>query len=144
MASVKARRDGQGDADRRFLETERLLLRAPRPADAPVIAGLVNDRRIAENTMRIPHPYRLADAEDWITLANADPRDKTLLITLRDGTIAGACGLEWRDGPNPEIGYWLGAPFWNRGQSQFIREKKQGDEPPWNILIDQLNTALRD
>ena len=36
------------------------------------------------------------------------------------------------------------APFWNRGQSQFIREKKQGDELPWNILIDQLNTALRD
>lgn len=115
MASVKARGDGQGDADRRFLETERLLLRAPRPADAPVIAGLVNDRRIAENTMRIPHPYRLADAEDWITLANADPRDKTLLITLRDGTIAGACGLEWRDGPNPEIGYWLGVPHWGQG-----------------------------
>lgn len=36
------------------------------------------------------------------------------------------------------------APFWNRGQSQFIREKKLNDEPPWNILVDQLNTALRD
>ena len=115
MPSVKARGDGCGDADRLVLETERLILRAPRPADAPLIATLVNDRRIAENTARIPHPYRLADAEDWISLANADPRDKTLLITTRDGTIAGACGLEWRDRPNPEIGYWLGVPYWGHG-----------------------------
>lgn len=35
------------------------------------------------------------------------------------------------------------APFWNEGQSQFIREQKQLDEPPWAILIDQLNEALR-
>ncbi|MGA8155176.1 MAG: GNAT family N-acetyltransferase [Rhodoplanes sp.] len=115
MPSVKARGDGCGDADRLVLETERLILRAPQPADALLIAALVNDRRIAENTARIPHPYRLADAEDWISLANADPRDKTLLITTRDGTIAGACGLEWRDGPNPEIGYWLGVPYWGHG-----------------------------
>jgi len=115
MPSVKARGDGCGDADRLVLETERLILRAPQPADALLIAALVNDRRIAENTARIPHPYRLADAEDWISLANADPRDKTLLITTRDGTVAGACGLEWRDGPNPEIGYWLGVPYWGHG-----------------------------
>lgn len=36
------------------------------------------------------------------------------------------------------------APFWNVGQAQFIREKKLRDEPPWTILIDQLNVALRD
>ncbi len=115
MASLKIRGDSLGEASRPVLETERLLLRAPRIADAPAIAALVNDRRIAENTTRIPHPYRLGDAEDWIALANADPRDEILLITLRDGTVAGACGLEWRDAPNPEIGYWLGAPFWGQG-----------------------------
>jgi len=42
------------------LETERLILRAPRFEDAATIAALVNDRRIAENTLRIPHPYTLA------------------------------------------------------------------------------------
>lgn len=36
------------------------------------------------------------------------------------------------------------APFWKLDQAQFIREKKQLDEPPWTILIDQLSTALRD
>ena len=39
------------------LETERLTLRAPRPEDVKAIALLANDRRIAENTARLPHPY---------------------------------------------------------------------------------------
>jgi RimJ/RimL family protein N-acetyltransferase len=115
MALSNGRGYGLGESSRHIIETERLVLRAPRPLDAPMIAALVNDRRIAENTARIPHPYRLADAEDWITLANADPRDEVLLITLRDGTVAGVCGLEWRDAPNPEIGYWLGVPYWGHG-----------------------------
>ena len=36
------------------LETERLVLRAPRFEDAKSVAALANDRRIAENTRRIP------------------------------------------------------------------------------------------
>ena len=52
------------------LETERLVLRAPRLGDAKTLAVLANDRRIAENTARIPHPYRMADAEDFIATAN--------------------------------------------------------------------------
>ena len=31
--------------------------------DAKALAALLNDRRIAENIARIPHPYQLADAE---------------------------------------------------------------------------------
>ncbi len=39
------------------LETKRLVLRAARLEDAKAVAALANDRRIAENTARIPHPY---------------------------------------------------------------------------------------
>ena len=39
------------------LETKRLILRAPRLGDAKTVAMLANDRRIAENTARIPHPF---------------------------------------------------------------------------------------
>mgnify|MGYP003342670422 CR=1 FL=1 len=52
------------------LETERLVLRAPRLGDAKVVKTLANDRRIAENTARIPFPYKAADAEDFIAGAN--------------------------------------------------------------------------
>ena len=97
------------------LETKRLILRAPQLVDAKAVAALANDRRVAENTARIPHPYRLADAESWIAGANTQPGEGTFLITLADGTVIGACGLDLRDGPNPEIGYWLGVRYWKKG-----------------------------
>src|SRR3954463_2886167 len=64
------------------LETQRLVLRAPQLEDAKAIAALANDRRIAENTARIPHPYRVSDAESWVIGAGADMEGETYLITL--------------------------------------------------------------
>jgi len=98
------------------LETKRLVLRAPQLVDGKAIAALANDRRIAENTARIPHPYRIADAESWIIGAKADmDGGETYLITLVDGTVIGCCGFDMRDEPTPEVGYWLGARYWGKG-----------------------------
>jgi RimJ/RimL family protein N-acetyltransferase len=96
------------------LETKRLALRAPRLEDAKTVAALANDRRIAENTARIPHPYREADAEGFISAANKSGGEALFLITLRDETIIGACGLMMKD-ETPELGYWLGVPHWGKG-----------------------------
>jgi RimJ/RimL family protein N-acetyltransferase len=95
------------------LETERLCLRAPRFEDAKPIASLINDRRIAENTARIPHPYTLADATEWIGIANTVEGAECFVIT-RAGEVIGGCGLDIRNGV-PELGYWLGVPFWGNG-----------------------------
>jgi len=97
------------------LATERLMLRAPQAADAKAIAGLINDRRIAENTARIPHPYGLADAHAFLAEVNRDPGEPAFLIALRDGTIIGGCGIHVRSGRDPELGYWIGVPYWGRG-----------------------------
>src|SRR5215471_18712933 len=94
------------------LETERLILRAPRFEDAKRLAALVNDRRISEKTVRIPHPYGIADANEWIGAAIAQSAE-CYLITFR-GDIIGGCGIDVRD-TGPEIGYWLGVPFWGCG-----------------------------
>jgi RimJ/RimL family protein N-acetyltransferase len=96
------------------LETERLTLRAPRLADAKTVAALANDRRIAENVARIPHPYQMSDAEGFITGANKAGGEAVFLITLRDETIIGGCGLMMKD-ETPELGYWLGVPHWGKG-----------------------------
>ena len=66
------------------LETKRLALRAPRLEDAKTVAALANDRRIAENTARIPHPYKVSDAEKFIGGANKADGEAAFLITLRD------------------------------------------------------------
>jgi RimJ/RimL family protein N-acetyltransferase len=98
------------------LETKRLALRAPRLEDAKTVAALVNDRRIAENVARIPHPYKKADAESFIAGANKPGDEAVFLITLRDDTIIGACGLTLTDKePVPELGYWLGVKYWGKG-----------------------------
>ena len=96
------------------LETQRLVLRAPQFEDAKAVATIANDRRIAENTARIPHPYRMSDAETWIVGSAAELDAETYLITLANGSVIGGCGFDMRDGA-PEIGYWLGFRYWGKG-----------------------------
>jgi RimJ/RimL family protein N-acetyltransferase len=102
------------DVGRPVLQTKRLTLRAPRPEDAPAVAQLADDRRIAENTAQIPHPYRLADAERFIASANAKG-SANFLIALADATLIGVCGIATGEGPSPELGYWLGPAYWGHG-----------------------------
>jgi RimJ/RimL family protein N-acetyltransferase len=96
------------------LETERLILRAPRLGDAKVMAALANDKRIAENTRRMPHPYSRADADDFINSVNMPDGEIAYLIATREGAVLGACGIAGGD-EAPEIGYWLGVKYWNKG-----------------------------
>ena len=95
------------------LETERLRLRAPRRGDIEVLARLANERRVAENTARIPHPYGIDDAEQFIAAVNRQDGEATFVIML-DGEPIGVGSVEPRES-GPEIGYWLGVPYWGRG-----------------------------
>jgi RimJ/RimL family protein N-acetyltransferase len=95
------------------LETERLVLRAPHRGDVKAIMRLVNDRRVAENTARIPHPYGVDDAEGFLAGINRQDGEATFAI-IRGGDVIGICGVEPRENSR-EIGYWLGALYWGRG-----------------------------
>jgi RimJ/RimL family protein N-acetyltransferase len=103
------------DRDVPVLKTERLVLRAPRLADAKAIVALIGDRRVAETLSRVPHPYSLADAQEFIAWADKAPGQTSFLITTRDGDLIGGCGVGPLREPEPEIGYWLGVPFWGNG-----------------------------
>ena len=87
-------------------------MRAPQRGDIKAIACFANDRRVAENTARIPHPYGVDDAEQFIAAVNRQDGEATFAITL-DGGPVGVCGVEPREAV-AEIGYWLGAPYWGR------------------------------
>ena len=94
------------------LKTARLFLRTPRFEDAKRVVALVNDRRIAENTARIPHPYTVDDAKEWISAAIS--QSATSYVITIAGEVIGACGLDGL-GEGAEIGYWIGVPFWGSG-----------------------------
>ena len=97
------------------LETARLLLRAPRLDDADALATLANDRHIADNMAVIPHPYSLADAEDYLRHVGASTTEIAFAITRAHDALIGLCSVRMEPGKTPEIGYWLGAPYWGHG-----------------------------
>jgi RimJ/RimL family protein N-acetyltransferase len=95
------------------LKTDRLVLRALCQRDVPVIVQLAGDRRVAENTARIPHPYTAADAEGLLASINQKGSETVFALEL-DGALIGMSGLDPRtDGA--ELGYWLGVPYWGCG-----------------------------
>ena len=96
------------------LETERLALRRPTLADVKAIAILANDRRIAENTRRLPHPYLQDHAVEFVRAMAADRRETVFLIE-HTHTPIGVVGIDWREQSAPELGYWLGVEHWGRG-----------------------------
>jgi RimJ/RimL family protein N-acetyltransferase len=102
------------ESSRVVLETERLVLRRPTLADVKAIARLANDRRVAQNTSRLPHPYTVRDAQAFVEALAEQPRDTSFLIT-RDGDPLGIAGVDLTRSDIPEIGYWLGVPYWDQG-----------------------------
>src|SRR3974377_2254534 len=111
-------RDAKIDAKTRrvpALKTTRLSLRAPSHSDVAAMVALAGDRRVAENTARIPHPYSAADAVGLLASINQTGGETLFAIEL-DGALIGMCGLDPRQ-DGAELGYWLGAPLLGRGVS---------------------------
>jgi RimJ/RimL family protein N-acetyltransferase len=96
------------------LETERLTLRQPTLADVKAMAGLANDRRIAENTRRLPHPYLQDHAVEFVR-AMADERRDTAFLIENNHTPIGMVGINRGEADVAELGYWLGVDHWGRG-----------------------------
>lgn len=96
------------------LETERLTLRRPTLADVKAIAHLANDRRIAENTRRLPHPYSSDHAVEFVRALAGDIRATVFLIENNHSPL-GMAGIDWREPDAPELGYWLGVEHWGQG-----------------------------
>jgi 8-oxo-dGTP diphosphatase len=95
------------------LASDRLTLRPLEEKDAIPMTTLANDRRVAQNLARLPHPYTLTDAHKFITYAREGITKGThiplAIIRRADQTFIGVAGLE------EEVGYWLGHAFWGQG-----------------------------
>jgi RimJ/RimL family protein N-acetyltransferase len=96
------------------ITTDRLVLTTPTLAHVPAIARLANNRRIFEVMARLPFPYGEEDARFFIEQIVPSAEEKCYAIT-HDGVFMGIAGLTFAAGKAPELGYWLGEPFWGRG-----------------------------
>jgi len=102
------------------LETSRLILRPFCKDDAATVQQLAGERLVADTTLNIPHPYEDGMAEQWIDTHKPEFEAETLAtfaIVLREGEqLVGAISLRIdRELSKGELGYWIGAPYWNLG-----------------------------
>lgn len=99
------------------LETDRLLLRPFRPADAAAVVALAGDWDVARMLARVPHPYTQEMAEVWIS-THAQSRqsgEEYVFCVEFDGEVAGCIGLQRSREAIYELGYWLGKAWWGKG-----------------------------
>ncbi|QIE54751.1 GNAT family N-acetyltransferase [Pikeienuella piscinae] len=103
------------------IETERLTLRPPRPADSGPMTLYAGDRRVAEMLEHVPHPYPPGAAEAFIERAAA-MRAAEHVWVMDAGRIDGPefIGvISLKPGADNAVrrrlGYWVGPPFWNTG-----------------------------
>ncbi|MGB5832287.1 MAG: GNAT family N-acetyltransferase, partial [Thiohalocapsa sp.] len=95
-----------------------LNLRDYRKTDAGRLVELANNERVSRYLIdTFPHPYRLQNAEGWISTGCREPGTITKVIEL-DGCFVGSIGLTLQSGWRShlaEVGYWLGEPYWGQG-----------------------------
>jgi [ribosomal protein S5]-alanine N-acetyltransferase len=93
-------------------------LRPFRLEDAPRLAELANNIKIAVNLRDgFPHPYSLADAENFIKMCMSQNPTQAFAIEY-NGEYAGNIGLHPETDvyrKSAEIGYFLGEPYWGKG-----------------------------
>lgn len=96
------------------ITTRRLVLRAPIRGDVPDLTRLADNKAIADRLLRLPHPYTRADALGFIEIIAQRPDERPYAIVL-DDRLVGVVGFTFVEGKAPEIGYWLGEPYWGKG-----------------------------
>jgi RimJ/RimL family protein N-acetyltransferase len=91
-------------------------------SDAVAINGYMQDGEIAANTLRIPFPYKLEDAEMWLEdnliFEEESGKRQNYAIRNQQGNILGCIGIHFNYGTHSdksEFGYWLGKEHWNKG-----------------------------
>jgi RimJ/RimL family protein N-acetyltransferase len=86
--------------------------------DANSLCKYANNYKIAKNLKNeFPSPYTIKHAEDWIAF-NITQQPENNFAIANDNEVIGAIGVKFKDDIsicNPEIGYWLGEPFWGKG-----------------------------
>lgn len=100
------------------IETDRLILRPPRPDDAQAIYEGIADFEVVRMLSRVPWPYRLEDAQAYVAgVGKRDvSRDQPLVIEHREHGLIGGSGFHTPPGAlYPEIGYWLERRHWGQG-----------------------------
>jgi RimJ/RimL family protein N-acetyltransferase len=96
------------------LTSARLRLDPPHEGDVAALVGLADNDNISRWTASLPFPYGEDDARRFLSEIANGPKERTYAIRLADGSLIGVAGI-MVGGELPEIGYWIGEPYWRQG-----------------------------
>ena len=104
------------DQSRAELVTSRLLLRVLREKDLPALVAVAGERRIADTTISVPHPFSDADGLSLIARAQS-AHARGFGIFDSGGSLVGYAGLHHIDlaHAEAEISFWIGSLWEGRG-----------------------------
>ena len=133
------------------LETERLILRPFREADAAAFCGLMQD----PDVVRFIGDGLVPSAEDcwravagWLGHWMLRGYGPWAVTDRQTGAFMGRAGIHFPEGwPGPELGYTFGKTFWGHGYAtEAARAARdwaftERDFPELISLIDPMNTA---
>ncbi|MBT8185400.1 MAG: GNAT family N-acetyltransferase [Eudoraea sp.] len=95
-----------------------ITLRAFSEEDTEDLVLLCNNINIWRNVRdALPHPYKTADAKNFIQKANSKSPREIFAIT-KSGKLVGSIGIHPQEDVyrfSAEIGYWIGQPYWGKG-----------------------------
>ncbi len=95
----------------------KIRLRLWQKDDSHKLAELANNIHIWNNVRdRLPHPYLLQHAEEFIHYCTSQPVPTVMAIEA-DDQLAGCIGIELQTDISrisAELGYWIGEPYWGK------------------------------
>jgi len=98
------------------LTTQRLVLRPYLRSDIPDLVRLIGAREVAATTLRIPHPYSVPDADEFLASLDAGDELRLAIVLRGSSELAGGIGLRMeKSHQSAELGYWIGLPYWGNG-----------------------------
>jgi RimJ/RimL family protein N-acetyltransferase len=102
-----------------IIKSKEFILRPFRKGDEKSLAENINNKNIYRNTLSIPYPYTLKNAQEWVMKSLKEAKKKkpariSFVIEINGG-VAGSVGLSKIEGHKAEIGYWLAEKYWGRG-----------------------------
>lgn len=103
-----------------IIKSKKFILRPFRPGDEKSLVSNINNQKICRNLYRVPYPYALKDAKEWIAKnlkwnKTKNAAEKHFVINI-NGEVAGAVGFSnIVINHKAEIGYWLAEKYWGQG-----------------------------
>jgi len=103
-----------------IIKLKDFILRPFKKGDEKSLRKNINNKKIYQNTFRIPYPYTLKNAKEWIVkdLKNQKkkkPKEINFVIDINNEVVGSISLDEIIEKHKAKIGYWLSEKHWRKG-----------------------------